>query len=193
MEIIAKDREEKRTIALMCPNCFDIVATVEVDIKTTFKELANSTPKFYHHVVNFSIDGECDGCHDYIDQYINIDAEIAPAISILNKKGWKTEYCCAGHQYERGYSSAYISFTSDALLKYNPMLLLPTGWRVDIHKYTQSHKLVMRSKQGEYNATELTEWAERLPYIVDVAKLKPMPNDEVMDHLLNLNPSLTEE
>ena len=38
---------------------------------------------------------------DYItaEDYFECDDLIAPAISLLNKKGYKTEYCCSGHPF----------------------------------------------------------------------------------------------
>lgn len=33
------------------------------------------------------------------DQYFECDDLIAPAISLLNKKGYKTLFCCSGHPY----------------------------------------------------------------------------------------------
>ena len=40
------------------------------------------------------------GCmEETSDQYFEVDDMIAPAIRILNRKGYKTEYCCAGHPF----------------------------------------------------------------------------------------------
>lgn len=33
------------------------------------------------------------------DKFVEIDELIAPIISLLNKKGYKTQYCCSGHPY----------------------------------------------------------------------------------------------
>lgn len=46
---------------------------------------------------DFSIvDGVVD---QYKDDYFECDDLIAPAISLLNKKGYKTLFCCSGHPY----------------------------------------------------------------------------------------------
>lgn len=47
---------------------------------------------------DFSIVGYVD---NYIlaEDYFECDDLIAPAISLLNKKGYKTEFCCSGHPY----------------------------------------------------------------------------------------------
>ena len=34
-----------------------------------------------------------------LDQYFECDDLIAPAISLLNKKGYKTTFCCSGHPF----------------------------------------------------------------------------------------------
>jgi len=33
------------------------------------------------------------------DKFVEIDELIAPIISLLNKKGYKTKFCCSGHPY----------------------------------------------------------------------------------------------
>ncbi len=54
------------------------------------------------------------------NDYIEIDELIAPAIILLNKKGYITEFCCSGHLYpteEYGEiikeNQCYIKFTKD--------------------------------------------------------------------------------
>ena len=38
------------------------------------------------------------------DQYFECDEMIAPTISLLNKKGYKTKFCCAGHLYPYSFT-----------------------------------------------------------------------------------------
>lgn len=47
---------------------------------------------------------------DIIDDVFEVDEYIAEAISILNKKGYYTKYCCSGHTFDDG---RYITFTFD--------------------------------------------------------------------------------
>lgn len=42
-------------------------------------------------------------------RYVEIDDEIAPIIVLLNKKGYHTKYCCAGHE-ENKVPQLYIMF-----------------------------------------------------------------------------------
>lgn len=47
---------------------------------------------------------ECNG-----NMLFEIDELMIKPIQILNKKGYKTKYCCSGHSYEK-YPSPYIMF-----------------------------------------------------------------------------------
>ena len=46
---------------------------------------------------------------DYEEENIEIDSKLAFQISILNKKGYKTKFCCSGHALDEWVSS-YIYF-----------------------------------------------------------------------------------
>lgn len=51
----------------------------------------------------------CENCKTYS----TIDAELYEVIKTLNDKGYPTQYCCAGHDYDRlsdGYMHGYIFF-----------------------------------------------------------------------------------
>ena len=45
--------------------------------------------------------------------YFECDDLIAPAISLLNKKGYKTEFCCSGHPYSVIDSMAASAYPSE--------------------------------------------------------------------------------
>lgn len=90
-----------------------------------------------------------------------IDKGIAETIIILNRKGYKTLYCCEGHSKEyfpNGGSTiggaAYISF------EHRP------PWLPWLAKWDRDNDKVMRfstSKQKTYKLNELKEWAIGLP------------------------------
>ena len=65
---------------------------------------------------DFSIVGYVD---NYIlaDDYFECDDLIAPAISLLNKKGYRTEFCCSGHPYSTIESCALAEYPSDEAKK----------------------------------------------------------------------------
>lgn len=43
------------------------------------------------------------------EQYFECDEMIAPTISLLNKKGYKTKYCCSGHSYPYSFTKYHES------------------------------------------------------------------------------------
>ena len=51
---------------------------------------------------------KCTKC-DYEEENIEIDSKLAFQISILNKKGYKTKFCCSGHALEN-FITTYIYF-----------------------------------------------------------------------------------
>lgn len=47
---------------------------------------------------------------DDLDDYFECDEFIAPIISLLNKKGYKTKFCCEGHLYDEAMASIFSPF-----------------------------------------------------------------------------------
>lgn len=123
------------------------------------------------------------------NDYFAVDELIAPPIQILNRKGYITEWCCAGHPFNfisEGYMSddperkifetrneysdnTYISFKEGIFL---PML--PPGFEVDEFVQKTWNKLVIRKNYGNNDVyvfirniletmEQLREWALRLP------------------------------
>ena len=61
------------------------------------------------------------------DDCFIIDELIALPIQVLNRKGYFTEFCCAGHPFENDWDE----FDSMIVFKEGISLpLLPTGWKV---------------------------------------------------------------
>ena len=80
----------------------------------------------YINKKDFSIVGYVD---DFVleDDYFECDDLIAPAISLLNKKGYKTEFCCSGHPYSTIDSCAIAEYPSDELKeKMNIIFICPS-------------------------------------------------------------------
>ena len=65
----------------------------------------------------------CDG------DIIEVDELFAPVIAELNRKGYKTQYCCSGH-YTGDYPNSYINFEEGIKLS-----SLPEGYRYDQEIY----------------------------------------------------------
>ena len=101
---------------------------------------------------------------DPVENGFEVDDLVAPAISILNKKGYRTAFCCSGH-VDGGHRPelAYISFWFGE----TPPEYLPKGWRWDSdgqmeyeYEHTGSDTL---QKEIESVMSELTIWADGLP------------------------------
>lgn len=104
-------------------------------------------------------------------QVIDVDELMLPIIIELNKKGYYTEYCCAGHYYDKAPNS-YIRFEEGIELP-----LLPSGY-----EYECSNPITIRNDFSQYvdgeicyldhdkyfeiinnNASQLLDWANALP------------------------------
>lgn len=173
--------KDDKVIALMCPKCFHLIGTIRQKFETEFFRLEDGPEKLYGHTVHYEVDGECENCNEYIDEYIEVDGDIAASISRLNQKGWKTNFCCSGHPNS---PAAYIYFKNTKYLKY--IGILPKGWRVDVKDYKNLRDFIIRAEYGKYDPLELYEWTTRLPILPDTAKIRTVPDKELIDILLNL-------
>jgi hypothetical protein len=111
------------------------------------------------------------GCHGDV---VEIDELFIPLITELNKKGYKTNYCCSGHI--DSISNSYIYFKDEIILP-----SLPNGYLYDQDMYPHvdwsrwkvkntirrqfnvNKSLNELSKDIYRNAIEVLEWAEELP------------------------------
>lgn len=187
IENITNVVSENKSIALMCPKCFSIVGACKQKLEVEFTRKSEPV-KLYSHKVEIKVDGWCDECKEYIEEFITIDGNIAPTISLLNQKGYKTLFCCEGH--EETSESAYIYFRNIKYLKY--ILFIPKGWKIDVYDYTNMRSFIIRSKCNNYNVSELYDWANRLPILPDISISKTIPDDELVKILLNFPEELLE-
>ena len=118
------------------------------------------------------------------DGYFEIDEEIAPAIQVLNRKGYITEYCCAGHPLTdwlmRSSKAEYekSNVEPDSYILFKEGILLPTlppgffndssGMRLVIrksHRYSTyaDNTFFGMSKHIVETMEQLYEWALNLP------------------------------
>jgi hypothetical protein len=122
------------------------------------------------------------GCKGHVAE---IDELLIPVIIELNKKGYKTCFCCAGHYYE-AIPQCYICFEKDM-----PLLLKPKFMEYSHHwKYNKDNKTWTEDKKSIYykfdsqdevelykmiynNALELQRWVKTLP--VRKKKIKLLP------------------
>lgn len=162
--------------AYMCPKCYQIsyVNVYNAVITTDFLHYSG----IYTRI-------KCDNCgYEYIG-YDCLDPNIAPILSILNMKGYRTKYSCSGHWYKDGdgkYSRGYIYFST--VLLYKDILdkhPLPCGFYIDENDLLEGRLIIRENKwkKGKMKKTRihtkvlmenLYDWADSLPYIADMAQ-----------------------
>lgn len=133
-------------------------------------------------------------------EYFECDDMIAPTISILNKKGYRTLFCCGGHPYDDLSTAVVYSATMDA-----ERIVPPIKGTIKLTKRKDgSAKIIFMSKNStgvyivfedgtmmpEYNpalfktsGTMITRWVEQ--------KADKTPYD-YMSELLEINKKLYE-
>ena len=173
--------KDNKIVALMCPYCYNLVGSIGQNLKVDLFTLEDGKEKIYNHTIKYDVEGECEYCEEYVHQFIEIDGDLAAAISNLNQKGWKTNFCCAGHPTS---PSAYIAFKNNRYLKY--ISILPRGWKIDLEDYSKKKEFIIRSKFSDYTPIEVYEWSKRLPILPDTSKIKTIPDKELIEKLLNL-------
>ena len=96
---------------------------------------------------------------------IILDGNIAKTISILNKKGYTTKFCCEGHKEYAGYI-----YFSNNVFPYIEKMNVPDSWYIDT-KNLSKNKFVIRAKNNigiNKRINDIENWAENLPNITDL-------------------------
>lgn len=147
------------TIAIMCPNCYSntkhmisVESTVSVVSNTKCTQVSPCiNPRYIIH--------ECKtcSCEDIVG--IELDPNIADTISILNKKGYYTNYCCEGHNRMQ---APYIYFSDLAIL--DVLHTLPLTWYIDYDELSRYNRLIIRADwwNREEALFEILAWANEL-------------------------------
>lgn len=116
---------------------------------------------------------------------VEIDDLLLPIIKELNQKGYMTEFCCSGHNYdyENDYCNTYISFQEDCLPN-----IIPDGFVVedkeyyekqnwDLLKFYNEDMICIRKRHKGFNneldlhknllktIDGLIEWVKKLEYL----------------------------
>lgn len=157
-------------IALMCPHCYNIILRrvyyksnlfIEQDIPNEDNDIHN--PELWFIPTFNYVAAQCSFCGAGDVELIELDPNIAAAISLFNKKGFKTKACCEGHGKEEGY----IFFENDDLLHYTNTIPLPLSWAVDWPSYRDKIGFIIRADARGYRQSLLDIWdyANNLPYI----------------------------
>lgn len=186
---VSKNFFTKNELCLFCENCFNIyhvVCNMKIFFDISIDEIIDKSDNFnagliglnrakrnIHPEINYfdsisykSGERECPFCHVKYS-IVELDPDIAVAISILNRKGYKTNFCCQGHSIG---NNAYIAFENDSNIV-NYLHLLPDTWYFDLEDVKWSmieNNIVIRSDYiDEYNHAEamddIARFAEMLP------------------------------
>lgn len=106
-------------------------------------------------------------CHRKL---FEIDENMIVPIRILNKKGYKTEWCCSGHIFTN-ICGGYIAFNPDIVLPDKP----PKGWKYDKtpleasgchcirYDFKTCKNEIDRTKMIFSKTLSLIKWCEELP------------------------------
>lgn len=163
-------------VALMCPKCFGLSfhkfnfsyssilsQNYTTDIPDTeffsYKDDIDINPETVEvcPVVNY-ITEKCPHCNTDT-KLIEVDAYIAEVVSLLNKKGYFTNFSCEGHNES---TNPYISFSNKKQMeKY--VHTIPTSWFVDTEDL-KMNKFIIRTDfcQKQVAIYELLEWVKGL-------------------------------
>ena len=164
---IVDDDESRRDITrgyigIMCPSCFsyDIIKR-NIVTNIYFHEQSSQLNNIAVTTTsNMTYTGDCPKCG--FTQFIEVDPNIVKAISILNKKGYHTRFCCEGH-YKGVKCNTYIYFVHC----YNIFDTLPMSWELDLDDMKRGQTVIRTfSKSPEYNKEalfDITNWAMGLP------------------------------
>lgn len=125
----------------------------------------------------FQTASKCKCKADRHRHWIEIDEPLQKVIYILNKKGYKTNYCCAGHSNK---DNTYIYFINK---------LHSPECNIDGVIWNKGHTAMyywynphepFKSQQKEF-ITALEKWAKNLennPYVIEKNKIEKMYNDK---------------
>jgi len=98
---------------------------------------------------------------------VQIDELLIPTIILLNKKGYRTSYCCSGHFTTSMYENAYIMFKHNC----QPPTI-PKGFNGEYNFASQAYVIRKWFKEDVEKerventlttALELYKWADSLP------------------------------
>ena len=115
----------------MCPCCYKVYDSFRLRVSDTHDGIP--------HYLCPSIT-----CEQLGINLVELDDPIAKYIGRLNKMGYRTRYCCSGHNYNH-YLDIYISFKQDYKFDY-----LPEDW-----EYDEGDKKVIRYNISGTNVSNI--------------------------------------
>lgn len=144
----------------VCLDCF-------TEYSSLYFSIVQSSVAEHFRYEKFCVMTNCDG------RVVELDELIAPAIILLNQKGYYTNYCCSGHFYGKGDSSFYVQFSEHDFysIPYERFDTIPKGFTMKFDdsptiRYNLKHgkKLGSSALLKEITKVNLAflEWVERL-------------------------------
>lgn len=165
-------------VGLMCPRCFNFdIITIHNKVSYINTQYSLNNKEYVTTVADIKYKLKCPVCSTR-DYFIEIDPNIVEAISLLNKKGYHTKYCCEGHKTGT-YHNGYIYFKSDDISKY--LHTLPLTWYLDTYSDIpyMGDGCIIRAINSPYKdeaIRDISEWVETLPYNVKSLYQKTLLN-----------------
>ena len=140
----------------MCPGCLKVYDIKQ--LKSEMPIILYSDSTTYYHAYISCPDITCDSGGYDSEGLFEIDELMIEPISILNRCGYKTKFCCSGHTYT-SQSESYIYFESE---EYMPQTL-PKNWSKDnskpiIRANIKGKTILERRKSISNNINSLLQW-----------------------------------
>lgn len=149
---------------LMCPECYMIY---EVIIGENINSKCTLHHKYKGDIIDIDILPRvdfltvCKYCKTDV-KLIEVDYNIAYSISLLNRKGYLTTFCCEGHKSSYEYSDGYISFKDNSILEY--IDYLPDSWYIDLQNLREGKYIIRTDVFDKSQAmTDLFSFCKGLP------------------------------
>jgi len=168
-------------IGLMCPHCYNyIIRTVNFNCSISIlNEVPTEKCDPELRVVNdfrYQL-RKCKFCDEWDVDLIPIDVNIVEPISILNKKGYMTKFCCEGHGDKS--TNAYILFEDDFIIKF--FNTLPITWYYDIDFAKNFGQTCIRCDTINYveGLMDIKEWVDSLPMKLKNLEFSLMEKDKI--------------
>lgn len=115
-----------KNVAIMCGKCFGIYEAEYTTVQIS--SLYSKESPLFLSINNNPIHIEqCKYCNQRYPISIELDINIAQSISIFNKKGYSTKFCCESHN---NGDQGYIYFKNNKILDY--IDYLPDSWYLDL-------------------------------------------------------------
>ena len=109
----------------LCKHCYEPILA-DINFHTLCK-IVKPSGSIVTNPITFAV--TCSNCNNYTEWHdIPIDPNLVEAISIFNRKGYKTHMSCEGHSL---FARAWITFYSNMFIVANKVCMLPYPWQLD--------------------------------------------------------------